>query len=387
VKFYFPGFSVKAGCFPVANLLSVFDTEEWDLSLRVGVLQGDWVGGVVLATKVTSPSFIGSRSICHHRHRVTSSWKGFGRCVPCLAFGNSFLPVLFILSPSPSFHIAGVIMPSTPPLRSTAQLPSTPPTPPLPSTTEDPHTPPTSPQRHQQAARDQERSQRHIGSPEQRRTPAIPPQPSALPPVIVGGRELNHLPLDMRMRMINVPPHRPLQRRGHAPPPPFPLPPPFPPQPLRLPPPPPSAPVASGSAIGSSSMASALGPPFIPTNLPFPLPPIIPTPPPRETLNSAQLRELYVPPPIPTRSRGRPSVSYISLLFLLTLLILIINQIIPSSVPTLAPAPALIPAPAPAPASVSIRPSISVFRLPTLPPPQPISRVRSNVSLFLIIIH
>ena len=56
-----------------------------------------------------------------------------------------------------------------------------PPTPPLPTDAETPSTPPTSPQRHQQAARNQERSQRLIGSPEQRRTPAIPSRPSTPP--------------------------------------------------------------------------------------------------------------------------------------------------------------------------------------------------------------
>ena len=181
-------------------------------------------------------------------------------------------------------------MPSTPPSRTAAELPSTPPTPPLPSAAENSSTPPISPQRYQQAACDQKHSQRHIGSPEQRRIPAIPSHPPALPPVIVDGHELNHLSLDMRMHMINIPPH-PLWRCGHAPPPPLPfLPPPSPP--------PPAGPVASGSAI---------------TNLFFPLPPIIPTPPPRQTLNSAQLRELYVPP-ILARPRERPSISYISLL-------------------------------------------------------------------------
>src|SRR6266436_7316934 len=102
-------------------------------------------------------------------------------------------------------------------------MPTTPPPPsPLPAS------PPTSPQRHQQAARNQERNQRLIGSPEQRRTPAIPSHPPPLPPLIVNGRELNHLPLDLRMQMINVPPHPPLRRRGHAPPQPFPLPLPLP---------------------------------------------------------------------------------------------------------------------------------------------------------------
>jgi hypothetical protein len=86
-------------------------------------------------------------------------------------------------------------MPSTPPLPSAANIPST---------------PPTSPQRHQQAARNEEHNQCYIGSPEQRRTPAIPSHPLAPPPVIVDGRKLRDLPLDIHMRMIDIPPHPPL---------------------------------------------------------------------------------------------------------------------------------------------------------------------------------
>jgi hypothetical protein len=197
-------------------------------------------------------------------------------------------------------------------------------TPPLPPAAETPSTPPTSPQRHQQAARNQERNERHIGSPEQRRTPAILPYSSAPPPVIVGGRELNYLPLDMRMQMINVPPHQPLRRRGPAPPQPFPLPPLFP---LPSPPPPfvsaansssvvdSGSAVGSGSGVGSSSMAPpALGSGFVPI---LPLPPPLPSPPSlssRQTLNSAQLRALYVAHPI-QRSTSRIPVSFSLLLF------------------------------------------------------------------------
>ena len=177
-----------------------------------------------------------------------------------------------------------------------------PPTPPLPSNAGIPSTPPTSSQRHQQAARNQERNQRHIGSPEQRRTPAISSHSSALPPLIVNGRELNHLPLDIHMQMINVPPHPPLQRRGHAPPQPFPL-----------PPPPPPASVAFTN-VSSSMAPSALGSGFIPI-LPLPFPP--PSPPlassSRQTLDSAQLRALYVSLPNQQTSRGRYSVSCIYL--------------------------------------------------------------------------
>jgi len=163
--------------------------------------------------------------------------------------------------------------------------------PPLPSAVEGSSTPLTSPQHHQQTVRGQERSQRHIGSPEQRRTPAIPSHPSALPPVIVDGHELNHLPLDLRMQMVNIPPHQPLQRCGHAP-----L------QPLPLPPPP------TNIASSSSVAPLALGPGFVPA-----IPPPIASSS-RQTLDPAQLRALYVPPPPPIRSRGRPSVRLIYLL-------------------------------------------------------------------------
>ncbi|KAN0109596.1 hypothetical protein V8E52_009121 [Russula decolorans] len=136
-----------------------------------------------------------------------------------------------------------------------------PPTPPLPPAAELPSTPPTSPQRHQQAARNQERNQRLIGSPEQCRTPAIPSHSPSPPLVIVNGHELSHLPLDMRMQMINVPPHQPLRRRGNAPPQPFRLP---------LPPPSPPPPFPPAPAAGSSSTSI--------TNLPLPPPPPPPAP-------------------------------------------------------------------------------------------------------------
>lgn len=184
-------------------------------------------------------------------------------------------------------------MPSTPPLPSDAELPST---------------PPTSPQRHQQAARNQERNQREIGSPEQRRTPVVPSHPPAPPPVIVEGRELTHLSLDMRMRMMDIPPHQPLRRRGHAPPQPFPL-------PL------PHSPPLIASAVGSSSVAPALGSAFGPLLSPSPFPSASSS---RQTLNPAQLRAAYVPLPVQVRSRGHPPVSCIysisSFNFQLTLL-------------------------------------------------------------------
>jgi len=180
----------------------------------------------------------------------------------------------------------------SPEQRRTPAIPLHPPSPPpVIAVAENPSTPPTSPQRHQQAGRNQERSLRQIGSPEQRRTPAIPSHPSALPPVIVDGRELNHLPLDLHMQMVNIPPHQPLQRRGHAP-----L------QPLPLPPPP------TNIASSSSVAPLALGPGFVPA-----IPPPIASSS-RQTLDPAQLRALYVPPPPPIRSRGRPSVRLIYLL-------------------------------------------------------------------------
>jgi hypothetical protein len=75
--------------------------------------------------------------------------------------------------------------------------------------------------------------------------------------------------------------------------------------PIPLPPPRSPSPVASGSA---------LGPAFVPTlSIPPSLP--IPTPFSRQTLDSAQLRAMYEPHPIQARSRGRPRVSYIYLLF------------------------------------------------------------------------
>ncbi len=189
-------------------------------------------------------------------------------------------------------------------------------TPPPPSPPPLPASPLTSPQRHQQAARNQERNQRLMGSPEQRRAPAIPSRSLALPPLIVDGRELSHLPLDLRMQMINVPPHPPLRRRGHAPPQPFPLPLPLPhplPRPLHSPPPP----AFITNSVGSSSMAPpALGSGFVPIR------PLPPSPPPfasssRQTLDSAQLRALYVPLPNQQTSRVRRFVSrtFLKLIF------------------------------------------------------------------------
>ena len=137
-------------------------------------------------------------------------------------------------------------MPSTPPLPSNAELPST---------------PPTSPERHQQAVHNQERNQCNIGSPEQCRTPVVPSHPFALPPVIVKGCELTHLSLDMPMHMMDVPPHQPLRRCGHAPPQPF---------PLFLPHPSPFIASTAGSSSVAPALGLAFGPPFPPPPPPFP---------------------------------------------------------------------------------------------------------------------
>jgi hypothetical protein len=79
-------------------------------------------------------------------------------------------------------------------------MPATPPPSP-------PHSPPatatplTSPQRHQQASRHQERNQRLIGSPEQRRTPAISNNP-----IMFNGQIYNHLPANLAAQLAALPP-------------------------------------------------------------------------------------------------------------------------------------------------------------------------------------
>ncbi len=182
-------------------------------------------------------------------------------------------------------------------------------TPPLPSNADIPSTPPTSPQRYQQAARDQERNQHLIGSPEQRRTPANPSRPPSPPPVIVGGHELRHLPFDLRLQLANIPPHQPLptrgrgRGRGRVPSQPFPFPPPLAP----LPPPP-----LIASAVGSSSMAPpGLGSRFVPI-LPLlpPSPPLASSSQRTSSMGPAQLRALYVSLP------NHPPVSCIFFLLL-----------------------------------------------------------------------
>jgi len=96
-------------------------------------------------------------------------------------------------------------------------------------------TPPTSPQRSQAAGRHAERASRTLGSPEQRRTPAGPSEPSAaaaapsLPlrePVTFQGQTYSNLPTDLVARLASLPPlpAAPQRRRPsstvpfHAPP-------------------------------------------------------------------------------------------------------------------------------------------------------------------------
>ena len=81
-----------------------------------------------------------------------------------------------------------------------------------------PSTPPTSPQRHQEAARQAERSNRIMASPEQRRTPADPSTSAALPPPIAQAlseqRTLGNLPHNLVAGIQNLIPAPPVPRRG-----------------------------------------------------------------------------------------------------------------------------------------------------------------------------
>jgi hypothetical protein len=88
--------------------------------------------------------------------------------------------------------------PSTPPALSSARA-ATPPPPSVEAT------PPTSPQLAQQAARHEEHNLRIMGSPEQRRTPAIPsaPGPSAL--ATFGGQTYHHLPAHLAAQLAALP--------------------------------------------------------------------------------------------------------------------------------------------------------------------------------------
>jgi hypothetical protein len=99
--------------------------------------------------------------------------------------------------------------PSTPPPisaepESAAIPPSTPPFA-LPST------PLTSPQLSQQAAHLEERNQRIIGSPEQRRIPTAPPQP-----VVFNGQTYHHLPSNLAAQLAALPPIPPMRVRHSA---------------------------------------------------------------------------------------------------------------------------------------------------------------------------
>ena len=81
-----------------------------------------------------------------------------------------------------------------------------------------PSTPPTSPQRHQEAARQAERSNRLMASPEQRRTPAGPSTSVALPPPIVQASSEQHTSGNLAQHLVagiqNLIPIPPVPRRG-----------------------------------------------------------------------------------------------------------------------------------------------------------------------------
>ena len=87
-----------------------------------------------------------------------------------------------------------------------------------------PSTPPTSPQRHQEAARQAERSNRIMASPEQRRTPAGPSTSAAPPPPITqassggpitfGQQTRSYLPSNLVSMLQNLPPMPPAPKRG-----------------------------------------------------------------------------------------------------------------------------------------------------------------------------
>ena len=115
-------------------------------------------------------------------------------------------------------------MPATPPPPPPPLLPSAevgPITPPPPSAPPLPSagvvvsgTPPTSPQRIQHAARHQERNQRLMGSPEQRRTPTAP---APLPLPTFNRQIYSHLSADLAAQVAALPPLIPLRRTiSHA---------------------------------------------------------------------------------------------------------------------------------------------------------------------------
>lgn len=74
-------------------------------------------------------------------------------------------------------------------------------------------TPPTSPQRSQHTARQLERNRRVMGSPENRRTPAVPTLPPIQPPTL-NGRQYAHLNADLAARVAALTPLPILSRRA-----------------------------------------------------------------------------------------------------------------------------------------------------------------------------
>ena len=118
------------------------------------------------------------------------------------------LPFPFPIPPTSLFAVA-LIMPVTPP---------PPPTPPPAAS------PPTSPQRHQQATRHQERLERQMGSPEQRRIPFAsttpldvpPPPPPISDPVIFNGQTFHHLPSHIVSGMRQLQQFPPISTRQRA---------------------------------------------------------------------------------------------------------------------------------------------------------------------------
>jgi hypothetical protein len=85
-----------------------------------------------------------------------------------------------------------------------------------------PSTPPTSPQRHQAAARQSERDNCLMGSPEQRREPAASTssavQPPSRVPTTFGGRVYHNLPQNLAAMAaaISAQPPLPPQHYGHS---------------------------------------------------------------------------------------------------------------------------------------------------------------------------
>ena len=152
-----------------------------------------------------------------------------------------------------------------------------------------------------------------MGSPEQRRTPAVSSHPLPPPPIVVGGCALTHLPADLAALAATVPSHpTSSHQRGHGRPQQL---------PFLLPPPPP--PVASSSGLASGSAASALGPAFVPSSTSVPLPPIAASSstahPSGQILTSAQLAARFaaLPPLLPphrhsTRGQNTPGQSAVS---------------------------------------------------------------------------